>query len=291
VAGVLSTIRTTAKKIPLLRQIARLRRYWREGGLTNPEILVKLAPYAPASPGSREVRARLTIQSAASTFSLIEQLLRETETTPLELKPIELLCQDDGVRRAADELATLFSKYGSDKSDFHNYHLLYASILWRRRLDALRVLEIGIGSINPAVVSYMRHGHPGASLRAFRDFLPNAEIIGADIDRTTLFEEERIQTHFVDQTDTSSLAALARLLAGRPFDLVIDDGLHSPSANIATLTIALKLLKPDGHVVIEDIPESSLPIWHTISALLAPEYQPVVLSAKRGHLFVVQKRG
>ncbi len=286
-ADLLSTIRTTAKKIPFLRRIARLRRFWREGGLTNSEILVKLAPFAPASPGSREARASLTIQSAASTFSLIEQLLRETETTPLELKPIELLCQDDGVRRAADELATLFCKYGSDKSDFHNYHLLYASILWRRRLEALRVLEIGIGIASP----HRRgaHGRSGASLRAFRDFMPNAEIIGADIDRATLFQEERIQTHFVDQTDTSSLAALARLLAGRPFDLIIDDGLHWPSANIATLTIALKLLKPDGHVVIEDIPESSLPIWHTISALLAPECQPTVLSAKRGHLFVVHR--
>jgi 23S rRNA U2552 (ribose-2'-O)-methylase RlmE/FtsJ len=139
----------------------------------------------------------------------------------------------------------------------------------------------------------MRHGQPaasGASLRAFRDFLPNAEIIGADIDRTTLFEEERIRTHFVDQTDTSSLAALSRTLDDRPFDLIIDDGLHSPSANIATLTIALKLLKPNGHVVIEDIPESSLPIWYTISALLAPDFQPTVLSARRGHLFVVQKR-
>jgi hypothetical protein len=284
-ADVLSTFRTIAKKIPLLRRIARLRRFWREGGLTNSEVLVELAPFAPASPGSGETRASLTIQSAASTFSLIEQLLRDTETTPLELKPIELLCQDDGVRRAADELATLFCKYGSDKSDFHNYHLLYASILWRRRLEALRVLEIGIGVAS----RHRRHGHPGASLRAFRDFMPNAEIIGADIDRTILFEEERIRTHFVDQTDTNSLAALARTLGDGPFDLIIDDGLHSPSANIATLTIALKLLKPNGHVVIEDIAERSLPIWHTISALLAPKYQPIVLSAKRGHLAVVQK--
>ena len=42
---------------------------------------------------------------------------------------------------------------------------------------------------------------PGASLRAWRDFFPNATILGADLDREVLFEEERITTGYMDQTD------------------------------------------------------------------------------------------
>jgi hypothetical protein len=73
----------------------------------------------------------------------------------------------------------------------------------------VHLLEIGLGTNNTDVVSNMgSEGVPDASLRAFRDYLPNARIYGAGIDKRILFEESRIKTYFADQTD---LAAAARL--------------------------------------------------------------------------------
>ena len=64
------------------------------------------------------------------------------------------------------------------------------------------IFEIGLGTNYKNIVSNMGiNGKPGASLRAFRDYCPNASVFGADIDKRILFEEERIKTFYVDQTD------------------------------------------------------------------------------------------
>ena len=154
----------------------------------------------------------------------------------------------------------------------------------------MRVLEIGLGTNNPDVVSTMgESGIPGASLRAFRDFLPNAQVFGADIDEPILFKEDRIETYYVDQTQPDSFNDLLLNLGTEGFDLVIDDGLHAPNANIATLAFALHILKPNGWLVIEDIKTESLPIWETVSALLPVDSHPTLIKARRTHLFVAQK--
>src|SRR5262249_16105280 len=147
--------------------------------------------------------------------------------------------------------------------------------LGSRRSDPLRLFEIGLGTNNPDVVSTMGpSGKPGASLRAFRDFCPNAQVFGADIDRPILFDEDRIRTYYVDQTKFSSFDELYSNLSGGMFDLVIDDGLHSPNANIATMLFALKILKPSGFFIVEDICSSSIPIWQVVAAILPENYRP-----------------
>ena len=49
------------------------------------------------------------------------------------------------------------------------------------------------------------NGKPGASLRVWRDFFPNAKIYGGDIDKETLFIEDRISTYYVDQFENSTI--------------------------------------------------------------------------------------
>ena len=112
-----------------------------------------------------------------------------------------------------------------------------------------------------------KEGKPGASLRAFRDFCTNAELIGADIDKRILFKEDRIKTFYVDQTSNSSLNNFKDKFTNK-FDLIIDDGLHSPDANINTLRVATTLIKKGGSIVIEDINIKAIDIWMTISNLL-----------------------
>ena len=69
---------------------------------------------------------------------------------------------------------------------------------------------------------------------------------------------------------------------------MIDDGLHSPNANIATMLFALTILKPSGVFVVEDIRSSSIPIWQVVAALLPERCHPKIVQAKGGLLFIIQ---
>ena len=92
----------------------------------------------------------------------------------------------------------------------------------------------------------------------------------------------------MDQSRASTFDDLAVMLGNESFDLIIDDGLHSPNANIATMLFALKLLKPRGYFVVEDISADAVPIWQVIAALLSPKWQPTLIQAKHGLLFVLR---
>lgn len=147
-------------------------------------------------------------------------------------------------------------KWHSDKADVvHNFHFVYGDIFRKLgRTNSLRTLEIGMGTNNPHLPSTMgKRGSPGASLRAFRDFLPRAAVHGGDIDRAILFQEDRIRTGFVDQLDLPTLDTLYTAMGSEPFDLIIDDGLHALGANANTLLFALRSVRPGGFVVIEDV--------------------------------------
>ena len=245
--------------------------------------------FAPMSRGSWSIRASLTIQSAQQTFPLILELLSSTGDKIEAPTPISMLANTNAKQEAALRLKDLFDRHGSDKGDVsHGYHLLYGALLALQ--DASAVLEIGLGTNNVKFVSHMTSiGRPGASLRAFRDFLPGAQVYGADIDREILFSEDRITTFFVDQTDIVSFSALAASLPTE-FDLIIDDGLHSPNANLATLVFGLGRLKVNGCLVVEDISSDALSIWQVVSAALLPDrYESFVIEADQAFLFLVRR--
>lgn len=193
---------------------------------------------------------------------------------------------------ADDSLKDLFNKYGSDKSSYHNYDLIYVSVLsiLMKNKKEITLFEIGLGTNNVSVPSNMGvNGKPGASLRAFRDFLPTSQIFGADIDRNILFQDERISTTYLDQTVYSTYLQLNSSFGVSTYDLIIDDGLHSPEANLNTLKFALQYLSTDGWLIIEDIPERSLPVWQTTLVLLKNEYSCWIVNCKGFYLFVVYK--
>lgn len=248
-----------------------------------------LALFVPNSAGDSKALLRLTLQAVSQTFPLLSHLLGVVGRTKLSPVRIEQLFTDAQGKAAADVLKLLFNKFGSDKSTAHNYHHLYGEIL-KNRDDISYVLEIGLGTNNLDVVSNMgTQGKPGASLRAFREYLPNATIFGADIDKRILFQDDRIQTYFVDQTDLASLESLDKNI---PYfmDLIIDDGLHSPNANLAVLSFGLKKLKNYGWLVIEDVPERAVPLWEVVAALLPDTFVSKLLRADGGLIFAVQKQ-
>ncbi len=124
----------------------------------------------------------------------------------------------------AEALGALFRRHGSDKAGKHSSYIIYSHILQSLGLNSsLRVLEIGLGTKNPQMLSTMAFERPnpispllqpGGSLRAFRDYLPNSQIYGADYDREVLFEEPRIRTTFVDQMHYASFLDLNASFGG-----------------------------------------------------------------------------
>lgn len=153
------------------------------------------------------------------------------------------------------DLGALFTAYGSDKTR-SGYHTTYQHLLGQRRHSIATVLEIGIGTLNPEAPSNMLgyaapHYRPGGSLRAWRDWFPNAYITGIDTQPDTMFtDEDRIITRLADSTN---LEQINTALSDRTFNLIIDDGNHNPSHQILTFANLWWRVQPGGHYVIEDI--------------------------------------
>ncbi len=188
------------------------------------------------------------------------------------------------------ELETLFNKYGSDKAG-NGYTPIYCRVFSELKENS-SILEIGVGTNNPVLVSSMgKDGRPGASLRAFRDYLPSCCIYGADIDTDILFSEERIETAQVDQLDLESFSKMNDKFNKKKYEVIIDDGLHCPGANINTLIFALEAVKVGGYIVIEDIDKPKFAIWNLINSLLPEDsFEAFLIETKiPNYVFVVRK--
>ena len=201
---------------------------------------------------------------------------------PVEIE--DLLCNKQ-VREASERIGSLFRKFGSDKSTKHNYHVVYGAIMCGLSAP-IKILEIGLGTNNTGIASNMGvNGKPGASLRAFKEFSPQSTVYGADIDES--IKVDGCEVFVVDQTNHESFESIRRN-SGPNYDLIIDDGLHSPDANLNTLLFGLKHVSQRGCVVIEDIPESALPIWKSIQyAFLNSRYKSTIFKARAAYMFVV----
>jgi hypothetical protein len=276
-----NSIRQYLKRFPLLLRVKR--RVWnptsnarnKETNVLN--VLSTFPQFSPFSAGSYEQKSLITIQTINRMFPILSSFAASLGHDLLEVKPIQSFPQSNDDRAAAAELRELFDRHGSDKA-IQDYHHLYGPIL-KDRQAIKAVLEIGIGTNHTHVVSHMKNGRPGASLRAFRDYLTNAQVFGADIDTSILLEESRIKTFFVDQLKPESFDALNQAIP-TDLDLIIDDGLHSPDANIATLLFGLSRVRSGGWVVVEDIAIEAQPIWEVVAALLPANYRSHLLATQ-----------
>lgn len=244
--------------------------------------------FAPNSTGPVKAKTDLMLQGIRTTIPLLNQISNNSESNQQIIAFGDFnneLSNDQNI----DDLKKLLDHYGSDKARKHKYHVFLARMLADR--DSIKsILEVGLGTNNTDVVSTMKkRGIPGASVRAFRDFLPNAQIYGADIDKRILFSEERIQTFFVDQTSQASLKELGQKIPGK-FDLIIDDGLHAAHANLATMLFALPRLRKGGWFVVEDISQAATPVWELAAKLLPDQYQSTIIQAyTASRVFAVQR--
>jgi hypothetical protein len=273
------------------KEVQKFESYIQEKGLIHPQSELQI--FAPNSSGDDLLLSKLTVLSANQTFPFLESFIELIHGT-IKIFDIEQFGNKfNGYNiEFAQSLKKNFDKYGSDKASTHNYFLIYSKIL-ESTGDILGVLEIGLGSNNTEIASNMGvNGKPGASLRAFRDSLPNAQIFGADFDKSILFNEDRISTFFVDQTKPKTFDLLSNSIKG-DLNLIIDDGLHSPNANIATLQFALERMinqKSKGWIVIEDIPISAISIWKLVSFVIPKsQFSSYIIQTKSAILFACYK--
>lgn len=104
-------------------------------------------------------------------------------------------------------------KYGTDKSSIcHNYLHFYDSVFAPIRNHSLKVLEIGIKD--------------GASIKMWRDYFPNAYVVGCDIN-----ECEPIRGCSVVLQDATE----PNFLMSIDWDIIIDDGSHYTHDQIEVL--------------------------------------------------------
>lgn len=227
------------------------------------------------------------LKSASLVFPQMNQFLQFVNYKPNRYSNIDAINEKNRII-----LGNLFNKYGSDKMNTHSYEYVYSNILEELGIDAsLNILEVGLGTNNPNIVSTMgSQGRPGASLRAFRDFLKNSNIYGADVDRDILFSENRIQTFFVDQLNYESFQGLV-LPNNQIYNLIIDDGLHNVAANMNTLLFGLNNICVGGYIVIEDISISHIDCFNFVCYLLenTQKYKVSQVKCNISYMLVVKR--
>ena len=165
----------------------------------------------------------------------------------------------------ATPLCSLAYEYGTDKcpNNKHGFTPIYYKILKNKRSHIRKVLEIGVGYYKdmerqetylhvPSGIYY----HKGASLKMWRDFLPNALIYGADLRPETVFTANRIKTFVCDETKEEDIRNLI-IQTGSDIDLFIDDASHAKEDQVYLAKTVIPLLKTDVIYFIEDVSHPS----------------------------------
>lgn len=170
-----------------------------------------------------------------------------------------------------DELAEQYYAKGDGTLKGPSYLRSYARLLDPRRLEKLRILELGVSS--------------GASLLIWREYLPNATIVGLDIaappDR--ILGLDRI--HFIrGSQDDPTILEKAAAIVGGGFDLIVDDASHIGYLTKRSLQYLLpRVLVPGGWYVIEDFGTGFLASYPDGRAFVAPDWQDALPETKVFH--------
>jgi demethylmacrocin O-methyltransferase len=150
-------------------------------------------------------------------------------------------------------LSQISKKYPTDKDFTHNYYeSAYEKTFKDIRNNVSKVCEIGIGTSFDWGDLKVR---PGNSLKVWRDYFENAEILGLDIKEYTDIEDlERIKLDWIDQSKRELLEAYSNNVLN--YDIIVDDGSHNVYDQTITFYYFFKSLKSGGIYVLEDLHSS-----------------------------------
>jgi hypothetical protein len=143
-------------------------------------------------------------------------------------------------------LKDIGKKYGTDKVDEghtffkKNFMEIYEKYFEELRMMPIRFLEIGV--LN------------GSSLYSWREYFPNAEIHGMDINPNCKRFERPDLNVFVHTLDCSNEEALKNFAEQYKnyFDIILDDGAHINNITLKTFRNFYSAVKSNGYYIIED---------------------------------------
>lgn len=145
-----------------------------------------------------------------------------------------------------ETLSKISKKYPTDKDFTHNYfNTVYERYLSPIKEDVKLVCEIGIGGF---ISGYWV---PGNSLKVFRDYFINAEILGLDIKNYEIDDLSRIKLDWIDQSKKDIVIDYSSKLNN--YDLILDDASHNIYDQQITLAYFFRSLKPGGIYILEDL--------------------------------------
>ena len=104
-----------------------------------------------AGSANDDTHKHLWIQGASQFIPQLNQLLKPVYTPTI--KPITTFLNDQHTAEDAWVLGNILKCHLSDKSTTHTYHILYSYILKDLRDKPIKLLEIGLGTNNPDLIS------------------------------------------------------------------------------------------------------------------------------------------
>ena len=148
-------------------------------------------------------------------------------------------------------LSDIAKIYPTDKDFTHNYYnLVYERHFSPIRESVTKLCEIGIGLDFSEALNW-KGGH---SLKVWRDYFPNAQVLGLDI----VVPKDgsgaawvRITMDWLDQSKLDLVQAYAAKLTD--YDIIVDDGSHNTRDQQITLAYFFRSLKVGGIYVLEDL--------------------------------------
>ena len=143
------------------------------------------------------------------------------------------------------KLQQIGNKHQTDKSRHTYKNITYLDIyekFFKHKREAVKnFVEIGV--LN------------GASLRTWKDYFPNANIFGIDINpECKNLEEDRIKIFIGDQNDDDFLKTIKTEIP--QIDILIDDGSHITKHQIKTFNYLFDNINKGGFYAIEDLRNS-----------------------------------
>lgn len=148
-------------------------------------------------------------------------------------------------------LSELAKIYPTDKDFTHNYYdKVYEKYFFPIKNEVKLLCEIGIGGFWKDV-----NWVNGNSLKVWRDYFTNSQILGLDIVKHTDIEDlDRINIDWIDQSKKDLVIEYANKL--QDYDIILDDGSHNVYDQQITLAYFFKSLKSGGIYVLEDLHSS-----------------------------------
>lgn len=163
-------------------------------------------------------------------------------------------------------LIDLVDNTRTDKNTYHSYIPVYQKLFETKKYNKNNILEIGIGEPK-------QNKENGGSIKLWYDYFENSIIHGLDIIPVSdvneeIINKERITLYTSVDAYNTTFIENTFIKNNTKFDILIDDGPHTLDSMIFFVKHYLPLLKDDGILVIEDIPDIN---WIQILTENTPE--------------------